>query len=348
MKKIMLFIIALIPICLLFTVQVSTNFVKSSNYISVDRIVFGKENETINKKSEEPVTYEFPAKVVPISATEQGIIYSSSDENIAIVDEKGVITFYGFGTVVITATSKADENIKTTCTFFITDTNAHEIKILNKREELNIGQSYYLDTIITPNETVDKNITFKSSNTNVVTVSLDGKVTAVGSGKATISATTVNGKTDKFELEVKVPLKNISIDEDSKSIVTGKTTAQFPDIVFTPIDATNKEVKYSSADESVATISESGEIKFLKAGTITFTATSVDGGFTTDYTVTSTFGYVISAEVISSTNIELDYVENKEVDFRFNVYPLDINLDNVKVVSSNDNIVKVIDNLTKL
>ena len=107
MKKIMLFIIALIPICLLFTVQVSTNFVKSSTYISVDRIVFEKERETINKTTEEPVTYGFPAKVVPLSATEQGIIYSSSDENVATVDEKGVITFYCFGRVVITATSKA-------------------------------------------------------------------------------------------------------------------------------------------------------------------------------------------------------------------------------------------------
>ena len=41
----MLFIIALIPICLLFTVQVSTNFVKSSTYISVDRVVFEKEKD---------------------------------------------------------------------------------------------------------------------------------------------------------------------------------------------------------------------------------------------------------------------------------------------------------------
>ena len=344
MKKIMLFIIALIPICLLFTVQVSTNFVKSSNYISVDRVVFSKEKETINKTTDEPLVYEFPAKVVPISATEQEIIYSSSDENVATVDEKGVITFYCFGRVIITATSKADSNIKTSCSFFITDTNPHEIKILNKRESLNIGQSYYLDTIITPDEAVDKNITFKSTNTSVATVSLDGKVTAVGSGKTTISARTVNGKVDKFELEVVIPLKNISINEDNKTLVTGKTTAQFPKISFTPADATNKEVTYSSADESIATITDSGEITFLKAGTITFTATSVEGEYKTEYTVTSTNGYVISADIISSKNIEIDYIENKELDFRFNYYPLDIDLNNIKVVSSNNKVVKVEDN----
>ena len=50
MKKIMLFIIALIPICLLFTVQVSTNFVKSSTYISVDRVVFEKESRGVYTK----------------------------------------------------------------------------------------------------------------------------------------------------------------------------------------------------------------------------------------------------------------------------------------------------------
>jgi len=344
MKKIMLFIIALIPICLLFTVQISTNFVKSSTYISVDKVVFEKENETINKTSKDPVTYEFPAKVVPLSATEQEIIYSSSDENIAIVDEKGVITFLGFGNVVITATSKADSDIDTSCTFYITDTNAHEIKILNKKESLEIGESYYLETLITPEETEDKSVDFKSTNTSVATVSIDGKVTAVGSGKTTISARTVNGKIDKFELEVVIPLKNISINEDNRTLVTGKTIAQFPKISFTPADATNKEIEYSSADESVATITDSGEITFSKAGTITFIATSVEGGYKTEYTVTSTNGYVISADIISSKNIETNYEPNKELDFRFNYFPLDINQDNVKIISDNDNIVRVIDN----
>ncbi len=55
------------------------------------------------------------AKIEPQDADEKGIIYSSGDENIAVVDQNGSITAIQSGTVEIFASSKENPNIKVEC-----------------------------------------------------------------------------------------------------------------------------------------------------------------------------------------------------------------------------------------
>lgn len=347
MKKIMILLIALIPIVLIFTVQTTTKVVSKIEYIEVESVSFTENIKTVNKTTDEDVVLEFPAKVFPLAATNKNVEYSSSNEDVAVVDETGKITFKDFGKVTITAKSKSVSNIKDSCMFHVTDDKAHRIEITNKISSIIVGESHYLETVIIPIEALNKSVTYSSNNEKVVTVSPDGKLYAVDGGSAEITAITANGKRDSFIIEVIVPVESITIDDEQKSLVTGIGTTKFPQIKFLPINATNQQVIYSSSS-SDAVIDKYGNIQIGKAGEYVFTATSVDGNFTVEYKVTYTGGYVISADIKDENknlNIKFeDYVLNTQLSFDVDVYPTNANMQNVTFVTSNSGVVKVENN----
>ncbi|MBP3435422.1 MAG: Ig domain-containing protein [Clostridia bacterium] len=70
--------------------------------------------------------------------------------------------------------------------------------------ELNmlIGETVTLVAALNPVNATDKAVTWKSSNPSIATVSEDGKITAVAIGEATITASSVNGKTATCKVSV--------------------------------------------------------------------------------------------------------------------------------------------------
>ena len=74
-----------------------------------------------------------------------------------------------------------------------TKTNVSGIKLDKNTISLYVGKSIQLNATITPNNATDKSVIWKSSNKNIATVSSNGKVTAIATGNATITATTVDG-----------------------------------------------------------------------------------------------------------------------------------------------------------
>ena len=85
MKKVMIFLIALIPLCLIAVLQFSTTVIKESTYIAVDYIKFEENTMTIEKTTLDEVQLSFPAKIYPIDATYSELIYSSTNKDVATV-----------------------------------------------------------------------------------------------------------------------------------------------------------------------------------------------------------------------------------------------------------------------
>lgn len=343
MKKFMMFLIGLIPLVLIFTIQITTIFIEKSQYIAVERVTFEQNYQVITKSTSDNVTISFPAKISPISATNKEIVYSSSDETIATVNNSGEITFYDFGNVTITAKSKATESIFDVCTFFITDNKVHKVTIVNKTDSLVLGNYFYLNTTVAPVEAYNKSLTYISTNPDAVTVMPDGKVTAVGEGESTIIAQTANGVFDSFITKTIIPVTGIKIDNNFS--ITGVASSKFPTVEVLPNNATNKSVVYSSSNIDVATIDEQGNILFSTSGEVTFTATSVyDTKFSVDYRVRYTGGYFVSMEVNKDfKTINLTYEPNKIIDLKLDVIPTNADYKNVRYVSSNENVVSVVD-----
>lgn len=122
----------------------------------------------------------------------QGIIWSSSDESVAYVDEFGEVFTASAGTAIITATTY-DGN-KATCTIYV-DSNTDGVTSiwLNCEDYMVVGESQQAKGEILFPWGATSTFTWETSDPNVLTVDENGKISAVGAGKATITCTAVNG-----------------------------------------------------------------------------------------------------------------------------------------------------------
>lgn len=102
-----------------------------------------------------------------------------------------------------TTSSSTSSSNKTTTTEKTTTVVASSIKINENIETMEIGETKTLTISITPNNTTDKSVKWKSSNDGIITINSDGKITAKKDGNVDITVTTSNGKTCTLKIKVK-------------------------------------------------------------------------------------------------------------------------------------------------
>lgn len=218
--------------------------------------------------------------------------------------------------------------------------------------DLNIGENYTLNAKITPNNATNKKVKWSSSNTSVATISGDGKLTAISGGATIITATTDDGE---YTATCSVNVKNvINNDEGNVKVtsvlinpmpfleITKEETQQFEASIF-PYNATNKNLKWSSSNTSVAEISENGKLTAISGGVTVVTVTTEDGQHTSTCEVT-----VISHTTgISLNKKSLSINKGENYTLKATIEPTDATNKTIKWSSSDTNIVKV-DNSGKI
>ena len=147
---------------------------------------------------------------------------------------------------------------------------------LNKSSlTLQKGTTETLVATISPEDASNKDILWTSNDETVATVSPTGEINALKSGTTTITAQSIDGNyTASCQVTVFVTVTGITLDKKELSITEGKTLKLIPTI--SPEDATNKEIKWTSSDNAVASVSTNGEITTYKPGTVTINATTTD------------------------------------------------------------------------
>jgi len=139
---------------------------------------------------------------------------------------------------------------------------------------------------VAPSDATNPAVTWSSSDEAVATVATDGTVTAVDFGTATITVKTTDGNfTDTCTVTVPVPVSGVSLDQSSLSFTVGDPTVTLVATVAPP-SATNKAVTWSSSAEGVATVSATGVVTAIAAGSAVITVKTTDGNFTDTCTVT--------------------------------------------------------------
>ncbi|KFJ06033.1 alpha-amylase [Bifidobacterium thermophilum] len=137
------------------------------------------------------------------------------------------------------------------------------------------GKSVQLSAAVSPSNATSRTVTWSSSDASVASVTGTGNVTAVKAGTATITAT-AGGKSASVKVTVTDP--GAKVDVQSVSISGAGTVAAGKTIQLTatvsPSNATNKTVTWASLDPSVATVSSTGVVTGVKAGTTTILATA--------------------------------------------------------------------------
>lgn len=213
--------------------------------------------------------------VLPGNATNTNVTFKSLNEKVATVDANGVVTGVSEGNADIVITTE-EGGFEAKCTVRVDGIDARDIeRVGDKTVTMGLNQTRQLQVKITPSDTTNKNVQWTSSNNSVTTVDSNGVVTSKNSGSTIITATTHNGLKTEFFIEVETPVTNITLNSNEINLNPGGTFKL--DATVNPSNASNKNIKWISANESIATVDRSGNVTADVAGTTYISAVSADG-----------------------------------------------------------------------
>lgn len=218
------------------------------------------------------------------------VIWSSSDESVATVDQKGKVLGVGAGTAIITCTAGG---VSCSCNVEVQNLNAPKtLKITNGElaEEMAVDDIFYLKTEIQPRYADKKDVFWKSSDLSVVTVDELGCITARGVGEAQIMGYVYNSKYTDF---ASLPAEGYPL----TAVIDVKVGASVSEVVFTnapdkvridttptfsakaiPDDAIKNDIYWYTSNRAVADIDAvTGVLYPAATGKVTVTACTDNG-----------------------------------------------------------------------
>ncbi len=163
------------------------------------------------------------------------------------------------------------------------------IELVSKKDKFMVGESFGFGAIPEPTDATNVNLDWSSSNTSVATVTDTGLVTAVGEGTAKIICTAADEGKASVSHEITVEgyiTKSLEITVDAINWPVGKSSTFKP--VVTPAGASTS-FEWTSSNEKVATISETGKLTAVGVGTATITCKSTDGTNLSDSCVVNVY-----------------------------------------------------------
>ena len=238
----------------------------------IEKINVKIDKTTINKGE----TIKLNVEILPEDAKNHEVIYSSNNNNIAQVDGSGNITGIKSGKATITVKAKENNvssSVNITVYTPVSDVILQEDEIyLQKEEEITIKP------IILPADASNKNISFKSLDTNVVTVTNNGLIKAIEEGTTTIEVKTEEGKITK---QVKIIVLGQLEDADIKfseelkinnNIISGWNTkklsvSDIKEKITTKFDIEIYNSRGKKLEEN-ETIGTGSKIRFLENGKV--------------------------------------------------------------------------------
>lgn len=216
----------------------------------------------------------------PTTTSYTDLYWSSSDEKVATVDNKGNVVAVGVGTCTVSVTNR-DKSLTATCEMNVykievTSISCLSEKTMEKYESFELSATYTYEPDF---EAIEENpLRWRSLDETIAKVDeLTGKVQCVGVGECTIEISNIfNSVTASCHLTVlPVSVKYLSLNSSSFLIWEGEAKKLI--CTVTPSYAANKNVKWESSDESVATVSDNGTVTAVSEGKATIKVTALDG-----------------------------------------------------------------------
>ena len=215
------------------------------------------------------------AAVEPENATVKSCAYSSSNEEVVTVDGDGHLQAVSPGNARITITP-LEEGSKVKAFCDVTVEQAISAISIPPSKTIGKKQTFSLKPRIMPEKAAHKKLEYTSSDASVATVSANGVITAVECGEATITAKAADGSNVAAECKINVIQMVKSIRLDKTSLTMDFHTTYDLKTTVLPEDATKPDLRWSSSDQSVVTVSQ-GKLKAVGVGNVTITCSASDG-----------------------------------------------------------------------
>ena len=228
------------------------------------------------KKLNKGQTVALTATVSPANATDKKVKWSTSDSSIASVDSNGLVRAVNQGTAYITATSQDNRNIADCCEISVV-IPVTDVSITYYKQTMKIGQSDFFTASVTPSNATNKELKWTTSDASIVSVNpSSGQVRAQKGGSAWImaSATDGSGQADcrLIEVDSTIDVQDVNINYSAITLTKGSTCTLKATV--SPSNATNKNVRWESSNQKVATVSAAGKVTAVSVGQATVRAIS--------------------------------------------------------------------------
>lgn len=219
---------------------------------------------------------------VPKWAVNPAMSWSSNDETIAAVDDRGLVSALAEGEASITATTEEGSYTATrriTVTPFIPVTavtlDENDIEL-----ELPRTISHQLTVTVEPDNATNPDVLWRSYDETIAEVDEYGKVTGIAEGETIVTVMSENGGlTDRATITVTgfIEVTGVTVEPKTLDLApeeTGQLTA-----TVEPEDASDKTHSWASDDDDIATVSDSGLVTAVAEGTVFITVTTEEGSF---------------------------------------------------------------------
>ena len=241
-------------------------------------------------------THDLTARVEVVGDVSKEVTWSSNATGVARVDAtSGRVTAVATGVAVITATSKADESKKATCT--VTVKGVTGITLSESSKTIKKGSKAFLTASVTGVGDINSKVKWSSSDPNIVAVNEDtGEISNSGEwisvpenyhlriwnvGEVTVTATSIEDPTKSATCNVTVTgIKKFGIQGAIPAVSPvrkGETAGPFS-VVIEVVGECSKAVTWSSSDSDVITVDPStGKYCAVKAGLAQLSAKNSEG-----------------------------------------------------------------------
>ena len=237
-------------------------------------------------------TQQVSISITPVNLTDHTVLWTSENEYIASVSQKGVITAHAAGSTTVRAMIESGDYA--TLTVNVTGNAVKNISLKETHIELPLGSTHQMEEEI--NFTADdKRVKWFSDDESIVKIDQSGKVTAVGYGTALITVLAVNGMTAQATVYVPAEVTSILIDPQTLMISPGDSRAL--DAYVFPGNAQKRTLTWESSDKSIARVDSQGVVTAVKEGTCQIRAKTENGV------------YAMSEIIVAKVPATLDFSE---------------------------------------
>ena len=273
-------------------------------------IVLNKTEATIRDTE----TLLLSAITTPSDATDQTVLYRSSDTSVATVNNDGVVMGKTPGVAIITAYAADGSGAHAECSLTVNPTLIERLEA-STEHSIKMGRTDKLSVKVYPENATDQSLSWVSDNTSVVRVDNDGTLTAVYKGSAKLTATANDGSNVSHTCIVTVipPIKGDSNDDDSLTITDGVNTANYAmgkevkNFCFEAADVDeDNQITFDDASGTVSIILDTPLMSTVSNAQVLATTTDTDSDFLKIDDFASESGETISINI--GLNDTQDYV----------------------------------------
>lgn len=253
-----------------YSMDVTTCYVHSDYMVS--ELTLSESSLTMNSSA----TSQLSVTIAPSNAYNKNVVWSSSDESVATVDQNGLVTAVAGGTCTITCTATDGSGVSATCPVtviqLVTGITLSETSLIMEMDDYK-----KLSAIVLPANANNNSVTWSSSDESVAVVAANGGVTALGYGTCVITCTATDGSgvTATCTITVTRLVTSITLNSCTLSIGVGETASLITTVL--PHNALNQTVTWSSSDTSVATVDSNGLVTAVALGPCIITCAATDG-----------------------------------------------------------------------